>query len=229
MNTEILNKYIELINKGYCSDCNELNCLGNFPHKNIAETIEFILKENNELKDKVKELSGWDKNKDTRNSRQRITIKNLLKKNQQLKEQLNKYTDPKDLTLMFMYCDEKAKDKIKCLEQENQQLKEQIEKCQLQNFNLKQDIMIKKISFPNKKIRDKSLIELYNMPSYEDLKRENQQLKEELKQKEDIINKAREKIRLLGKFDGNTCTRGLQMWSADFNKLLEILDIDKGE
>ena len=88
MNTEILNKYIELINKGYCSDCNELNCLGNFPHKDIAETIEFILKENNELKDKVKELSGWDKNKDTRNSRQRITIKNLLKKNQQLKEQL---------------------------------------------------------------------------------------------------------------------------------------------
>ena len=127
MNTEILNKYIELINKGYCSDCNELNCLGNFPHKNIAETIEFILKENNELKDKVKELSGWDKNKDTRNSRQRITIKNLLNKNQQLKEELNKYTDPKDLTLMFMYCDEKAKDKIKCLEQENQQLKEQLE------------------------------------------------------------------------------------------------------
>ena len=52
---------------------------------------------------------------------------NLKKENKQLKEQLNKYTDPKDLTLMFMYCDEKAKDKIKCLEQENQQLKEQLE------------------------------------------------------------------------------------------------------
>lgn len=117
-----------------------------------------------------------------------------MKENQQLKEELNKYTDPKDLTLMFMYCDEKAKDKIKCLEQENKQLKEQIEKCQLQNFNLKQDIMIKKISFPNKKIRDKSLIELYNMPSYEDLKRENQQLKEQLDQKEDIINKVIKEI-----------------------------------
>ena len=46
---------------------------------------------------------------------------------QELKEELNKYTDPKDLTLMFMYCDEKTKDKIKCLEQENQQLKEQLE------------------------------------------------------------------------------------------------------
>lgn len=55
------------------------------------------------------------------------SIQKLQKENQQLKEQLNKYTDPKDLTLMFMYCDEKAKDKIKCLEQENQQLKEQLE------------------------------------------------------------------------------------------------------
>ena len=91
MNTEILNKYIELINKGYCEDCNELNCIGNFPHKEIAKNI-----------------------------------KDILEENQQLKEQLNKYTDPKDLTLMFMYCDEKAKDKIKCLEQENQQLKEHL-------------------------------------------------------------------------------------------------------
>lgn len=57
---------------------------------------------------------------------------------------------------------------------------------------------------------------------------ENQQLKEQLKQKEDIINKAKDKIKLLGKFDGEKCTRGFQMWSADFNQLLEILD-NKGE
>lgn len=91
MNTEILNKYIELINKGYCSDCNELNCIGNFPQKDIARAVEFILKENQELKKKI-----------------------------------NTYENPEDLTLMFMYCDEKAKDKIKCLEQENQQLKEHL-------------------------------------------------------------------------------------------------------
>ena len=91
MNTEILNKYIELINKGYCEDCNELNCIGNFPQKDIARAVEFILKENQELKKKI-----------------------------------NTYENPEDLTLMFMYCDEKAKDKIKCLEQENQQLKEQL-------------------------------------------------------------------------------------------------------
>lgn len=53
-------------------------------------------------------------------------IENLEKENQKLKDRLNTYENPEDLTLMFMYCDEKAKDKIKCLEQENQQLKEHL-------------------------------------------------------------------------------------------------------
>ena len=69
------------------------------------------------------------------------------------------------------------------LQQENQQLKEQLEKYQIQNFNLREDKIIKKMSFPNEEIKDKSLLELYSMPSYEDLK-------EQLQQKEDIINKA---------------------------------------
>lgn len=56
MNTEILNKYIELINKGYCEDCNELNCIGNFPHKEIAKNIKDILEENQELKQDIKNL-----------------------------------------------------------------------------------------------------------------------------------------------------------------------------
>lgn len=55
MNTEILNKYIELINKGYCEDCNELNCIGNFPHKEIAKNIKVILEENLELKKQLEE------------------------------------------------------------------------------------------------------------------------------------------------------------------------------
>ena len=46
-------------------------------------------------------------------------IKNLQQEIQELKEKIKTYEDPKDLTLMFMYCDEKAKDKIR--ELENQQ------------------------------------------------------------------------------------------------------------
>lgn len=81
--------------------------------------------------------------------------------------------------------------KLCCLKQENRELKEQLEECQLQNFNLREDIMIKKMSFPSKEIKDKSFLELYDMPSYEDLKNESEQLKEQLQQKGDAINKAK--------------------------------------
>lgn len=81
-------------------------------------------------------------------------------------------------------CNHHLKLQNKNLQQENQQLKEQLEKYQIENFNLREDIIIKKMSFPIKEIRDKSLLELYSMPSYEDLKKENKKLKE--KQKEFI-------------------------------------------
>lgn len=47
-----------------------------------------LLKENQELKEKIKKLSQWDTNKDTRNSRQRVANAKLLKENQELKKQL---------------------------------------------------------------------------------------------------------------------------------------------
>ena len=42
-------------------------------------------------------------------------------------------------------------------------------------------------------------------------------------------NKCSSRIKTLGKFDGETCTRNLKLWKADFNELINILDIDKGE
>lgn len=49
------------------------------------------------------------------NSPRRILniVKQLQQENKELKEKINTYEDPEDLTLMFMYCNEKAKDKIK--------------------------------------------------------------------------------------------------------------------
>ena len=47
----------------------------------------------------------------------RSRIKKLEQENQQLKERINAYENPEDLTLMFMYCDEQAKDKIKLYKQ----------------------------------------------------------------------------------------------------------------
>ena len=165
------------------------------------------------------------------------------------------------------YVDRHISDYINKLQEENQRLKEQLEECQLQNLNLREDIMIKKMSFPNKEIKDKSFLELYDMPSYEDLKNENQQLKEnyecilkqrdditknateqleasvgivehnraiqehidkerelqnQLQQKEDIINKAKDIIKELA-YGGNE-----DYYMEEFKKVLEILD-NKGE
>lgn len=30
-------------------------------------------------------------------------------------------------------------------------------------------------------------------------------------------------MNLVGKYDGEKCTQGFQMWGADFNKILDIL------
>ena len=50
---EILNKYIDLIDQGYCSDCNELNCIDDFPHSKIARAIRELQQENQQLKDRI--------------------------------------------------------------------------------------------------------------------------------------------------------------------------------
>lgn len=50
----------------------------------------------------------------------------------------------------------------------------------------------------------------------EQLQQENQKYKE-------VIDKVSSQIKLYGKYNGEKCTRGFSMMSADFNKLLEIL------
>ena len=50
-----------------------------------------------------------------------------------------------------------------------------------------------------------------------ELQQENQKYKE-------VIDKIKKLIKQYGKYDGQKCTRGFQMWTADFNKLLEILE-----
>ena len=49
----------------------------------------------------------------------------LVEENEQLEDRINKYENPDDLTLFYMWLDEKTKDKIKELEEENKRLKEE--------------------------------------------------------------------------------------------------------
>ena len=54
-------------------------------------------------------------------------------------------------------------------------------------------------------------------------------LQHQLEEKDKIINKVSERLKLLGKYDGETCTRNFKMMSADFNQLLKILERGKNE
>ena len=49
---------------------------------------------------------------------------------------------------------------------------------------------------------------------------ENEQQNQKYKE---VIDKVSSQIKLYGKYNGEKCTRGFSMMSADFNKLLEIL------
>lgn len=49
-------------------------------------------------------------------------IRKTNNKNRELQKRIDTYENPEDLTLMFMYCEEKAKDKINKLEKENRKL-----------------------------------------------------------------------------------------------------------
>ena len=49
-----------------------------------------------------------------------------------------------------------------------------------------------------------------------ELQQENQKYKE-------VIDKLSSQIKLYGKYNGEKCTRGFSMMTADFNKLLDIL------
>ena len=56
-----------------------------------------------------------------------------------------------------------------------------------------------------------------------DLQRQIQILKNKNKKQKEVINKITDLIKQYGKYDGEKCTRGFQMWSADFNKILDML------
>lgn len=45
----------------------------------------------------------------------------------------------------------------------------------------------------------------------------------ENRKRKEVIDKAMNLIKQYGKYDGEKCTQGFQMWSADFNKILDIL------
>ena len=62
-----------------------------------------------------------------------------------------------------------------------------------------------------------------------ELSGENLILEQQCKKQKEVIDKITDLIKQYGKYDGEKCTRGFQMWSADFNKILDILKEGKNE
>lgn len=48
-------------------------------------------------------------------------------------------------------------------------------------------------------------------------------LEQQCKKQKEVIDKVMNLIKKYGKYDGEKCIQGFQMWSADFNKILDIL------
>ena len=67
-----------------------------------------------------------------------------------------------------------------------------------------------------------NLLELQD--KYNNILKEKIELKRQIKKQKEVINKIMNLIKQYGKYDGKKCTRGFQMWSADFNKILDILN-----
>ena len=83
----------------------------------LQQEIELL---NQCIKTDKDKIDYWvDKCEELQQENQRLkeAVDGLCQENTELKEQIKIYEDPDDLTLMFMWCDEKAKDKIKELQQ----------------------------------------------------------------------------------------------------------------
>lgn len=65
--------------------------------------------------------------------------------------------------------------------------------------------------------------EWFNCNDFEYSDRYIKQLQKENNKQKEVIDKIMNLIKQYGKYDGKKCTRGFQMWSADFNKILDIL------
>ena len=107
----------------------------------------------------------------------------LQQENQSLKEQvdyLRRSIERKEETII-----ELEHERIPYTNEYVDELKKQLEEYQLQNIDLRADIMIQKKAFPHKEIKDKTFYDLYNMSTYEDLLKQLEEYKQE---KQEWIN-----------------------------------------
>lgn len=122
--------------------------------------LDGLLKENQELK---KQLEVGEQQ-----------YNDLVEEKEKLKERisyLERSIERKEETITELELERVpyTNEYIEKVKKENEDLKRQLGEYQLQNIDLREDIMIQKIAFPNKLIKDKTFYDLYDMPTYEEL------------------------------------------------------------
>lgn len=73
------------------------------------------------------------------------------------------------------------------------------------------------------KTHNETTINKQEIEAIEFILKDNEFLKQQCKKQKEVIDKIMNLIKQYGKYDGKKCTRGFQMWSADFNKILDML------
>ena len=187
MSDEIfIKKYEELLDKGYC-DCNEMNCIDNNTPRRILNVVKNLQQENQELKkqnDNLKQKLNWIAFGDDPELALRYLRKiGYVDFDEKRKVYINKHNhEPfwlKDEQEKAYYIqDEELNEYTEQLEWENQELKKQLQELEKENLILREIVMIKKMAIPYEEIKDKSLYDLYDMPSYIDLVEEDRKYKE---------------------------------------------------
>ena len=117
------------------------------------------------------------------------------------------------------------------VQQKNQQLKEQLNKKYENVGTLTSEILYEentKLVQENQQLK-KQYCERTDCSGRIGNSKKVEELEKRLEASEKARKEAIDKLKTLGKFDGERCTRSFKLWTADFNELISVLDIDKGE
>ena len=74
-----------------------------------------------------------------------------------LQQKVEQYENPDDMTLFYMWLDEKAKDKMKQLQEERNMFKESFETMTKNYFELQQELLSKKLNVKDIEYKEKML------------------------------------------------------------------------
>ena len=77
-------------------------------------------------------------------------------------------------------------------------LQQKVEQLENENFNIRENIHLERISLPPELTKDKDFMELYDIPSYEDLKNKVEQLVLEIERLNNIIDEFEKWLNELG-------------------------------